>query len=310
MSEILRMRQVTKKFNTQYALRDVSLTIKKGEVYGLIGRNGAGKTTLLKTITRLTIPSNGTVSLFSSQTSGEWTNGLKRTGNVIEMPVAYDQLTAEQNLNYYCKLRGIVNAKKVVKETLELVDLADTGKKKFKNFSLGMKQKLGIAIAILSKPDFLILDEPINGLDPIAIVEFRRLIRRLNEEYGMTIIISSHILTELYHVATRFGIIHDGELIQELSKEDFDHQSNEYIVLQSSDIEQASQILNERYGYRMKVVEEDKLHIFGEANDINPIIKTLVEKQIVVHGIYYSKQNLEKYFTDLISLNQEEVQHA
>ena len=219
METVLKIEQLTKKYQTQLALQNISLEIKQGEIYGLIGRNGAGKTTLLKAITRLIQPTSGKITLFGSQNSSEWTKNLQRSGSVIETPVAYDQLTAAQNLAYYCKLRGIVAHKQTIADTLALVDLSDTGNKQFKNFSLGMKQKLGIALAILSQPDFLTLDEPINGLDPLAIIEFRKLIRRLNEEKGMTIIISSHILTELYHVATRFGIIHDGRLIKEISKE-------------------------------------------------------------------------------------------
>ncbi|EOH97489.1 ABC transporter ATP-binding protein [Enterococcus pallens] len=300
METILTVQQLNKKYKQQYALKDVSLHIRKGEIYGLIGRNGAGKTTLLKAITRLIAPTNGQIALFGSSTDKEWTNSLKRTGAVIETPSAYDQLTAEQNLAYYCKLRGIVQSKQVIKETLELVDLTDTGRKKYKNFSLGMKQKLGIAIAILTRPDFLILDEPINGLDPIAIVEFRRLIKRLNEERGMTIIISSHILTELYHVATRFGIINDGQLVKEISKTEFDQMNDEFIVLQTKQIQQASQFLQDSLHYVLKVVDKNTMHIFGESNQVNHIIQALVEERIVIDGIYHSKQNLEDYFTELV----------
>lgn len=300
METILHVQQLNKKYKQQFALKNVSLTIRKGEIYGLIGRNGAGKTTLLKAITRLITPTNGRIALFGSTSDKEWTNSLKRTGAVIETPSAYDQLTAEQNLAYYCKLRGIVNPKQVIKETLELVDLMDTGKKKYKNFSLGMKQKLGIGIAILTRPDFLILDEPINGLDPIAIVEFRRLVKRLNEERGMTIIISSHILTELYHVATRFGIINEGQLVKEISKSEFDQMNDEFIVLQTKQIQQASKFLQDSLHYVLKVVAQDTMHIFGESNQVNHIIQALVEERIVIDGIYHSKQNLEDYFTELV----------
>lgn len=299
MEPILTIENVNKKFKEQQALRNVSLTIKKGEIYGLIGRNGAGKTTLLKTITRLIRPTSGKVALFGSTSDGEWTEALKLTGTVIETPVAYDQLTAKQNLEYYCRLRGIAGRKKVIKETLALVDLSNTHRKKFKDFSLGMKQKLGIAIAILSRPDFLILDEPINGLDPIAIVEFRRLVKRLNEEQGMTIIISSHILTELYHVATRFGIINNGRLIKEISKTEFDQLSQEFIILQTSSVTAASRVLQE-LGLPQKVIEGGEIHIFGEPHQVDQVIRALVEADIPIEGIYYSKQDLEKYFTELV----------
>lgn len=300
METILKLNNLTKKFKQQLALDSVSLELKKGEIYGLIGRNGAGKTTLLKAITRLIDTTNGEISLFGSQTSREWTKELKRTGTVIETPVAYDQLTAKQNLEYYCKLRGIVGADKIIKETLALVDLSDTGKKKFKNFSLGMKQKLGIAIAILSNPDFLILDEPINGLDPIAIVDFRRLIKHLNEEKGMTILISSHILTELYHVATKFGIINEGRLVKEITKTEFEEMNQSYITLKTPDIEKASMFIQDSLGFPIKVVAEKSLHIFGEATQIRDIIEALVHEKIAIDEVFYSKQELEAYFTELI----------
>lgn len=307
METVLKVDHVTKKYKTQHALDHVSLDIHKGEIYGLIGRNGAGKTTLLKTISRLISPTEGNVRLFGSLTSSDWTEALKRTGSVIETPVAYDQMTAVQNLAYYCTLRGIVDKENVIRDTLELVGLADTDKKKFKNFSLGMKQKLGIAIAILSKPDLLILDEPINGLDPIAIVEFRQLMKRLNEERNMTIIISSHILTELYHVATRFGFLNDGVLVKEISKTDFDELSEAYIVLNTSAMSEASRILQEEMHYKLKVVGQNELNIFSQSHEINRIVQRLVAAGIPIDGIYYQKEELEAYFTDLVSKEMEEV---
>jgi ABC-2 type transport system ATP-binding protein len=308
MDTILSLEQVTKTYGKQKALDQVSLNVQKGAVYGLIGRNGAGKTTLLKTITQLIAPTSGTVSLFGSKTTKEWTKALQRSGSVIETPVAYDQLTAEENLAYYCKLRGILNSQQVIKETLKLVDLTDTDKKKFKNFSLGMKQKLGIAIAILSNPDFLILDEPINGLDPIAIASFRHLIKRLNEEYGMTIIISSHILSELYQVATCFGFINNGVLIQEISKNEFDQLSEDYIVLKTTDLAQASTLLKNHLSYKIKAVSQNELHIFEKSHQINEITRLLVANNLIIEGIYYQKQNLENYFTHLIG-DKEELIH-
>lgn len=307
METILSLNQVTKTYGHQKALDQVSLEIKKGAIYGLIGRNGAGKTTLLKSITRLIPLTSGTVSLFGSDTNQQWTKALHRSGSVIETPVAYDQLTAKENLTYYCKLRGILNSSQVVKDTLELVDLTDTNKKKFKDFSLGMKQKLGIAIAILSKPDLLILDEPINGLDPIAIASFRHLIKRLNEEFGMTIIISSHILTELYQVATCFGFINNGILIKEISKNDFDQLSEDYIVFKTSDSSKASALLKENYSFKIKAISNNELHLFEQSHLINEITRLLVINNIKIEGIYYQKQDLENYFTHLIDGKEEHI---
>lgn len=301
MENVLEIKNLTKTFGQQHALDQLNLTIRKGEIYGLIGKNGAGKTTLIKIITQLTQASQGSISLFHSSSKKEWTQALKRVGSVIETPVAHNHLTAQQNLLYYCKARHIANSEKVIAETLDYVGLSDTGSKKFRNFSLGMKQRLGIAIALLSKPDLLVLDEPINGLDPVGIKEFRQMVQRLNEELGMTIIISSHILSELYLVATRFGILEQGKLIKEISKSEFEEQSRDYIVLKSNQLALASQILQDQLNHRIKVVNATgEIHIFGQAHDIKTIVKELVLKDIDIDEIYYARQDLEEFFTDLV----------
>jgi len=305
MQKIIETTNLSKKYQTRYALKDVAVTIFKGDVYGLIGKNGAGKSTLLKIITRLIAPTNGKVTLFHSQSNKQWENNLKRSGTVIEGPAAFESLSAQQNLEYYCRLRGITNSKDVIKETLELVGLKNTGKKKYKNFSLGMKQKLGIAIAVLARPDLLILDEPLNGLDPIAITEFRKMIEKLNKQRNMTIIISSHILSELYQVATRYGILDNGELIKEISKEDFDEMSEEYIILNTIQVSGASRILKENTTYPFKVISDDQINIFGKHHQIKEINKLLISHQIEFEEIHYFKQDLESYFTNLISENKE-----
>ncbi|MFQ6324401.1 ABC transporter ATP-binding protein [Lactococcus garvieae] len=303
MEKILETKNLSKKYQNQYALKDVSVTIFKGDVYGLIGKNGAGKSTLLKIVTRLIVPSNGRVILFNSRSNAQWEHNLKRSGTVIEGPAAYDTLTAQQNLEYYCKLRGITNSRVVIDETLELVGLDNMGNKKYKNFSLGMKQKLGIAIAVLARPDLLILDEPLNGLDPIAITEFRKMIGNLNRKRNMTIIISSHILSELYQVATRYGILDNGKLVKEISKEDFDEMSEEYIVLITTQVSEASRVLKENTSYPFKVVSENQINIFGKHHQIKEINKLLINKNIDLEEIHYFKQDLEDYFTNLISNN-------
>lgn len=307
METVLEIKHLNKKYKHQYALKNISLSIQKGEIYGLIGRNGAGKTTLLKSIVKLIDPTSGQIALFGSSSDKSWVKALRRTGSVIEIPVAYESLSGWGNLAYYCKLRGITNENAVIHETLNIVGLDPKDKKKFKNYSLGMKQKLGIAIAILSRPDFLILDEPINGLDPLSIVEFRQLLKRLQQEQGMTIIISSHILSELHHVATRFGIIHHGELVKEISKNEFEVMSQEYIVLQTPQMENASRVLRESHHYQMKIIAKNNMHIFAESHQINQIITLLVQHQVPIDGIYYKKQDLESYFTSLVHEETEEV---
>ena len=301
MQNVLEVKGLTKQYGDQYALRDVSLSIKKGEIYGLIGKNGAGKTTLIKIITQVIYPSGGTVSVLGSQSQREWTAALSRTGSVIETPVAHAHMSAYENLHFYCTDRGIAHADKVIQETLAYVGLSDTGKKKFRDFSLGMKQRLGIAIAILARPDLLILDEPINGLDPLGIQEFRTMVQRLNQELGMTIIISSHILSELYLVATRFGFIDQGRLIKELSKEDFDRESGDYIILRTDDLDKAARILEDKLGCQLRETDsKDELHITGQVQNIPELAKGLVLADISIREIFYAHKDLEKYFTDLI----------
>ena len=301
MKKVLEVRHLTKRYGQHLALDNVNLTLEKGEVYGLIGRNGAGKTTLIKVITKLTRPSQGSVSLFHSTSKSEWTHALKRVGSVIETPVALNHLNARQNLRYYCKIHHVPNPDKVIDEILDTVGLGHTGKKKFRSFSLGMKQRLGIAIALIAKPDLLILDEPINGLDPVAIKEFRQMIKKLSEEQGMTVLISSHILSELYLLANRFGILDQGKIIREISKAEFETLSEDYIVLRTCDKERACQVLKEQIQLQFKVVNpENEIHIFGQEQDVKQILKQLTLADISIDEIYFARQNLEEYFTQLV----------
>ena len=303
MEDILVIQNLSKHYGDQVALDSLSLKLKKGEIYGLIGQNGAGKSTLIKLITQIIAPSQGTVSILGSRTPKEWTTALQHVGSVIETPVAHQHLSAYDNLRFYCLDRGIKKPDNLIKETLDYVGLSQTGAKKFRDFSLGMKQRLGIAIAILSRPDLLILDEPINGLDPVGIQEFREMVLRLNRELGMTLIISSHILSELYLVASRFGFIHQGRLIQELSKEDFDRESGDYIILQSQKTQMAKDFVQKQLGFRLKPSHQtDQLQLIGKAEDIPELAKALVLADLPISALYYAHKDLERYFTDLIQV--------
>ena len=303
MEDILVIQNLSKHYGDQVALDSLSLKLKKGEIYGLIGQNGAGKTTLIKLITQIIAPSQGTVSIMGSRNPKEWTTALHHVGTVIETPVAHQHLSAYDNLRFYCLDRGIKKPDSRIKETLDYVGLSQTGPKKFRDFSLGMKQRLGIAIAILSRPDLLILDEPINGLDPVGIQEFREMVLRLNRELGMTLIISSHILSELYLVASRFGFIHQGRLIQELSKEEFDRESGDYIILQSQKTQMAKDFVRKQLGFSLKPSQQtDQLQLIGKAEDIPELAKALVLADIPISAIYYAHKDLERYFTDLIQV--------
>ncbi|MDO4666698.1 MAG: ATP-binding cassette domain-containing protein [Streptococcus sp.] len=301
METILEVKQISKKYGQHHALNKAHLSLKKGEIYGLIGKNGAGKSTLIKAITQLIHIDEGEITLFGSRDHAEWTHNLKRVGSVIETPVAYNHLTAYENLNYYCKVQHIANADTVIKEILKNIGLADTGKKKFRNFSFGMKQRLGLGIALISKPDLVILDEPINGLDPLGIKHFRQIVQQLQEE-GTTFIISSHILSELYLIATKFGILEHGTIIKEITKAEFEQQSEDCIILKTNELDKASQLIHDRLGFPLKVINnEDEIHIFAHTNEINTIIKELVTVDIAIHAIYYAHKDLEQYFTDMIT---------
>ncbi|MBU7555680.1 ATP-binding cassette domain-containing protein [Pediococcus ethanolidurans] len=299
MEDILKLDQVSKKFGHQSVLKDINITIHRGDIYGLIGRNGAGKTTILKTILKLIQPTSGQITLFGVTGGTAYIHQLSRTGSIIESPVAVDQLTAKQNLIYYSKIHGVVDPN-AVNETLKFVGLDTTGKKKFKNFSLGMKQKMGLAIALLNKPDFLILDEPINGLDPIAIVEFRELLLKLNQTQQMTILISSHILEELYQLATRFGILNDGMIIKEITKQEFEEQSREFIKLEVDNPDLATNVLRQLGCTKFKVINEHLINVY-QLNITNAVIANkLIENNVQLTTIAREALNLEQYFKQLL----------
>ena len=214
-NEILSAKGLTKRYGHHLAVDHADLSITQGQIYGLVGRNGAGKTTIIRMVTAQTAPTEGELSLFGETGEKALSRARSRTGAMVETPSFYPYLTARQNLEYYRLQRGIPG-RRVVDEVLEEVDLASTGKKTFKNFSLGMKQRLGLALALMNRPDFLLLDEPINGLDPEGIVEFRNLLLQLNRERQTTILISSHILSELGNLATCYGFIDNGRMLSRL----------------------------------------------------------------------------------------------
>lgn len=213
---ILKTNHLTKRYGHRAVVENLSMTIHQGDIYGFIGKNGAGKTTLIRMVTGLAAPSDGSIQLFGS---GSLLEGRSRIGTVIEAPAFYPGMTARENIIAFSRLQGLRDFSHV-EELLELVGLDHTGKKKCRNFSLGMKQRLAIAIALIGDPELLILDEPTNGLDPEGMKEVRDLILKLNQERGITVLVSSHILGELSKFATRYGIIHHGKLIEEFTEED------------------------------------------------------------------------------------------
>lgn len=295
---VLQTNNLTKKYKDFVALDNANITIHKGDIYGLIGRNGAGKTTLMKTITTLTNKTGGSFSLFGSEE--ELTESKRRIGCLIESPAFFDNLTAYQNLKYYSIQKGIVDEKQIDK-VLKTVDLYKEKNKKFKKFSLGMKQRLGIAFAILDNPDFIILDEPINGLDPIGIKKIRDTLKRLNEEEKITILISSHILSELYLIANHFCFIDKGRIIKDVSKEELDLECSKCIVIKTKDVKKATVVLEKELSTtNYKVIDNTEIRLYDYLENSAKVNKTLLSNDIEIMGIYESGISLEDYFNSLI----------
>ncbi|KOP67418.1 bacitracin ABC transporter ATP-binding protein [Bacillus sp. FJAT-18019] len=226
METVIQTHQVCKTFKGTETIKNVNMNITKGEIYGFLGPNGAGKTTIMKMLLNLVKPSSGEIRVFNQPILPSSVEYLRRIGSIIEYPVFYDRLTAEANLKLHCEYIGYHN-KNAIKEALGIVGLHGVGKKKIHEFSLGMKQRLGIARAIVTKPEILILDEPINGLDPIGIKDIRELLLMLKEKHGTTILISSHIVSEIESIADTIGIIHQGKLLTEVKMEDIRRQQTE-----------------------------------------------------------------------------------
>lgn len=297
---VLKTNNLTKQYNKNVVLDNVNITIKKGDIYGLIGRNGAGKTTLMKIITTLASPTSGTFELFNtSSENDELFDNKKRVGSLIEYPAFYPNLSAYDNLKYYTIQRGIVD-KNQINKVLELVNLTGTGKKKVKTFSLGMKQRLGIALAILNSPDFVILDEPINGLDPIGISGLRDTFKKLSDN-GITLLISSHILSELYLLANEFGFLENGKLIKELSKEELDLECSKCLVIKTDDSKKVSVLLEKELNTNnYKVINNEEIRVYDYTDDSDKVSDVLVNNKIKIKGFYESGISLEEYFKEII----------
>lgn len=297
---VLKTNNLTKQYNKNVVLDNVNITIKKGDIYGLIGRNGAGKTTLMKIITTLASPTSGTFELFNTcSENDELFDNKKRVGSLIEYPAFYPNLSAYDNLKYYIIQRGIVD-KNQINKVLELVNLTGTGKKKVKTFSLGMKQRLGIALAILNSPDFVILDEPINGLDPIGISEHRDTFKKLSDN-GITLLISSHILSELYLLANEFGFLENGKLIKELSKEELDLECSKCLVIKIDDSKKVSVLLEKELNTNnYKVINNEEIRVYDYTDDSDKVSDVLVNNKIKIKGFYESGISLEEYFKEII----------
>lgn len=297
MSEFLiETKQLTKVYGEQTAVNAVNLHVKKGRIYGLLGRNGAGKTTIMKMILGLTPITSGEVDVFGQNIRGKEKRIYPRIGAIIETPGFYPNLTGTENLEIFAKLRGTA-APNAVKTALEVVGLPYKDKKLFSKYSLGMKQRLGIANAILHDPELLILDEPTNGLDPIGIAEVRNFIKDLSTERGKTILISSHILSEIELLADDIGIIDHGVLLEESSMDELQRKNSKYILLQVSEIPKALLILERQFGIKdYSVQDEHTLRLYDTTLDMAVINKALVTQEVSVISSGLCNDTLEDYF--------------
>lgn len=300
---VLKTSNLTKKYRSHLAVNNADLEIRQGEIFGLVGKNGAGKTTLLRMITGLIMPTSGEIELFNETSNEGLCISRMRTGSIIETPSFFPYLSAEKNLEYYRIQRGIAE-KDIVEDTLRIVGLEGTGNKKFKNFSLGMKQRLGLALAIMTSPDLLILDEPINGLDPTGIVEFRDILLKLNRERNITIIISSHILSELAQLATSFGFIHDGKFIEHISSKELGQKCKSSVSIKVDSTEKASAIIETLLGSKKyEVLNGNEIRIYEFLDKPEMVAKELITNGVMIYSLNQVGANLENYYIDLIGGN-------
>ena len=300
MSYILKTNHLTKVFEGREVVSSVNMHVQKGEIYGFLGPNGAGKTTIMKMITNLIKPTNGEIEIFGDKLTDQSYEVLKRIGSIIEYPIFYEKLTAKETLDLHCEYMGFYN-KKEIEKVLEMVNL-HTGGKPVKEFSLGMKQRLGIARAIITKPELLILDEPINGLDPIGIKEIRELFRILCKEYGITILVSSHILGEIEQLADTIGVINNGKLIKEISMDQLAQSQSDYIELVVQDGKKAAFLLSEKlHLVNYKMIDNHCIRIYESTVSQQIISKVLYEHDIEIEAISKKTSSLEDYFLKLIN---------
>jgi ABC-2 type transport system ATP-binding protein len=298
MQYVLETKNLEKRYRDFKAISNLNIHVEKGAIYGLIGKNGAGKTTLIRLVCGLQRPTSGTYSIYGIEnTSREILEERKRIGAIVESPSIYLDLTARENMEEQYQILGLPSYDSI-DELLNFVGLENTGKKKAKNFSLGMKQRLGIAIALAGNPDFLMLDEPINGLDPQGIVEIRELILKLNKEKKITVLISSHYLDELSKIATYYGFMDNGQIIKEISSEELNTLCKKRIEIKVSDDKECVKHLEEEH-ISYEVVDKNVIHIFENIN-VSKLSLALAKRNCEINEIHEKDESLENYYLNLL----------
>lgn len=299
MEYALKTEDIFKSYCRASVLNGVTMSVPKGSVYGLVGRNGAGKTTLMRVVCGLQQPKSGSYSIFGVANNDRKISKVRsRIGGVIESPALYNEMTARDNIKAQMDMLGLPKNKADIDELLDIVGLGGTGKKRAGKFSLGMRQRLGIAVALAGYPDFIVLDEPINGLDPEGIVEIRELLLRLNKEKGMTVLISSHILSELSMLATHYGFMDKGKVIKEISSVELEQQIRKSMVAEVSDVSKATAALD-AIGKEYEVIADNKVRIF-EKMSVTILSEELSSKGCELLGLTEMDESLESYFLDLV----------
>lgn len=296
MPYILQTNNLTKTIGGKDLVNRVSLHIKKGEIYGFLGPNGAGKTTVMKMITNLWKPTNGSIEIFGEILTPQSYEVLKRMGSIIEFPTFYNHMTGYENLRLHCEYMGYYKHGSI-ENALDMLDLTDAAQKPVKNYSLGMKERLGIARAILCKPELLILDEPTNGLDPAGMKQIRDLLKTLCEEYGITIMVSSHILSEIESIADTIGVINHGMMINEIGMKEIEKMSLAYIELTVANPKKAAYVLSEKLGLsNFKIIENNKIRIYDQHISTQELSKAMALNDVEVTALGKQSETLEDYF--------------
>lgn len=291
---------LSKQYGRQMVLNNVSIQVKPGQIYGLVGNNGAGKTTLLRILSGLTIEKSGEYTIFDESEYSKKNEARRRVASLIEEPGFFPFMTARQNLEYF-RIQRRIPGKEIVDEVLKEVGLDKVGKKKFGKFSLGMRQRLGIALALMGEPELLLLDEPINGLDPEGIIDIRNIILKVNREKNTTIVISSHILPELSNIATYYGFLKKGELVEQISAEELSEKCETYLEMIVSDVSKAVIILEKQLGItNYKILPGNVINIYDRIDDGELVSREIVTNGIGLKSLYLKSVNLEKYYMSLM----------
>ena len=296
MPYILQTNNLTKTIGGKDLVKNVNLHIKKGEIYGFLGPNGAGKTTVMKMITNLWKPTGGNIEIFGETLTPQSYEVLKRMGSIIEFPTFYNHMTGYENLRLHCEYMGYYKHDSI-ENALDMLDLTDAAQKPVKNYSLGMKERLGIARAILCMPELLILDEPTNGLDPAGMKQIRDLLKTLCEEYGITIMVSSHILSEIESIADTIGVINHGMMIKEIGMKEIEEMSLAYIELTVANPKKAAYVLSDKLGIsNFKIIENNTIRIYDQHISTQELSKVMALNDVEVMALGKQSETLEDYF--------------